>query len=121
MSSKNDMKLLWKGWDSFMDWENSCEQGLTETLQGIWRAILYAAGVHGEVGGCPDYCTSIEIPCQYLCDIRVERSWRDWLVYLDVTDFIDKKYEKYYGRPGNERIFRLGVQWDFWVAVFKQG
>jgi outer membrane cobalamin receptor len=42
-------------------------------------------------------------------DIRVERSWRDWLVYLDVTNFLDKDYEKYYGRPGNERIFRLGV------------
>lgn len=55
----------------------------------------------------------MEIPGRYIGDIRVERSWRDWLVYLDVTNFLDKDYEKYYGRPGNERIFRLGVQWDF--------
>ena len=43
----------------------------------------------------------------------VERSWKDWLVYLDVTNFIDKKYEEYRGCPGHERIIRLGVQWDF--------
>ena len=49
----------------------------------------------------------------YVGDIRVERSWIDWLVYLGVTNFLDKDYEKYRGRPGNERIFRLGVQWDF--------
>ena len=47
-------------------------------------------------------------------DIRLEYTWKDWLVYLDVTNFLDKYYEKYRRRPGNERIFRLGVQWDFW-------
>ncbi len=58
-------------------------------------------------------CTSMEIPGRYIGDIRVERSWRGWLVYVDMTNFMDKDYEKYYGRPGNERIFRLGVQWNF--------
>ena len=43
----------------------------------------------------------------------MERFWKELLVYLDVTNFLDKKYEKYCGRPGNERIFRLGVQWVF--------
>ena len=43
----------------------------------------------------------------------MERSWKDWLVYLDVTNFLDKDYEKYYGRPGAERVFRLGVQRAF--------
>ena len=56
----------------------------------------------------PAYNT-IEMPGRYIGDIRVERSWKEWLVYLDVTNFLDKEYEKYYGRPGNERIFRLGV------------
>ncbi|MDL1964539.1 MAG: TonB-dependent receptor plug domain-containing protein [Deltaproteobacteria bacterium] len=60
-----------------------------------------------------DSANSIEIPGRYIGDIRVERSWRDWLVYLDVTNFLDKNYEKYYGKPGNERVFRLGVQRDF--------
>lgn len=54
-----------------------------------------------------------EIPGRYIGDIRVERTWKELLVYLDVTNFLDKKYEKYYGSPGNERIFRLGVQWNF--------
>ena len=45
-----------------------------------------------------------------LCGICVERSWKDWLVYLDVTNFLDKDYEKYRGRSGAERIFRLGLQ-----------
>ena len=35
--------------------------------------------------------------------IRVERSRIDWLVYLETTNFLDKHYEKYRGRPGNER------------------
>ena len=43
-------------------------------------------------------------------DIRVERSWIDWLVYLETTNFLDKHYEKYRGRPGAERVFRLGMQ-----------
>ena len=60
-----------------------------------------------------DSDNTIKIPCRYIGDIRVERSWKDWLVYLDVTNFLDKEYEKYYGRPWNERIFRLGVQWNF--------
>jgi iron complex outermembrane receptor protein len=60
-----------------------------------------------------DSANTIEMPGRYIGDIRVERSWKDWLVYLDVTNFLDKEYEKYYGKPGNERIFRLGVQWDF--------
>ena len=60
-----------------------------------------------------DSANNIEIPGRYIGDIRVERSWRDWLVYLDVTNFLDKEYEKYYGRPGNERVFRVGVQWVF--------
>lgn len=59
-----------------------------------------------------DSYNTIKIPCRYIGDIRVERSWKDWLVYLDVTNFLDKEYEKYYGRPWNERIFRLGVQWN---------
>lgn len=56
-----------------------------------------------------DSANSIEIPGRYVGDIRVERSWIDWLVYLGMTNFLDKDYEKYRGRPGNERIFRLGV------------
>lgn len=60
-----------------------------------------------------DSANTIEIPGRYIGDIRIERSWKDWLAYLDVTNFLDKEYEKYYGRPGNERIFRLGVQRDF--------
>lgn len=56
---------------------------------------------------------TIEIPGRYIGYIRVERSWKDWLVYLDVTNFLDKKYEKYHGRPGNERVLRVGVQRDF--------
>ena len=43
----------------------------------------------------------------------MERSRKDWLVYLDVTNFLDKEYEKFWSRPGYERITRLGVQWDF--------
>lgn len=60
-----------------------------------------------------DSANSIEIPGRYVGDIRVERSWKDWLVYLGATNFLDKDYEKYRGRPGNERILRVGVQWDF--------
>jgi outer membrane cobalamin receptor len=56
---------------------------------------------------------TIEIPGRYIGDIRVERSWRDWLVYLETSNFLDKHYEKYRGRPGAERVFRLGVQRDF--------
>ena len=65
------------------------------------------------LGCCPYYCTSIEIPGRYIGDICVERSWKDWLVYLDVTNFLDKECEKYYGRSGNERVFRLGMKRDF--------
>ena len=54
-------------------------------------------------------CTSMEIPGRYIGDIRVERSWKDWLVYLETTNCLDKEYEKYYGRPGNERVFRQGL------------
>ena len=57
-----------------------------------------------------DSDNTIEIPGRYIGDICVERSWKDWLVYLDVTNFLDKDYEKYRGRSGAERIFRLGLQ-----------
>ena len=57
-----------------------------------------------------DSANAIEIPGRYIGDIRVERSWRDWLVYLGVTNFLDKKYEKYHGRLGAERVFRVGIQ-----------
>ncbi|MCK4390268.1 MAG: hypothetical protein KAV83_08545 [Desulfobacterales bacterium] len=60
-----------------------------------------------------DSCNSIEIPGHYIGDIRVERSWKDWLVYLQTTNFLDKHYEKYRGSAGDERVFRLGVQCDF--------
>ena len=60
-----------------------------------------------------DSANTIEIPGRYIGDIRVEHSWKNWLVYLDVTNFLDKEYEKYHGKPGNERIFRLGVQRAF--------
>ncbi len=60
-----------------------------------------------------DSDNTIEIPGRYIGDIRVERSWKKWLVYLDVTNFLDKHYEKYFGRPGAERVFRLCVQRDF--------
>jgi hypothetical protein len=43
-------------------------------------------------------------------DIRVERSWIDWLVYLETTNFLDKYYENHYGSPSYERVFRLGMQ-----------
>ena len=61
-----------------------------------------------------DSANTIEIAGRYIGDIRVERSWKNWLVYLDVTNFLDKKYEEYRGCPGNERVFRLGMQWDFY-------
>ncbi len=60
-----------------------------------------------------DSANTIEMPGRYIGDIRLEHTWKDWLVYLDVTNFLDKHYEKYRGRPGAERVFRLGVQWDF--------
>ena len=60
-----------------------------------------------------DSANTVEIPGRYIGDIRLTHTWKNWLVYLDVTNFLDKEYEKYYGRPGNERIFRLGVQRDF--------
>ena len=60
-----------------------------------------------------DSANTIEIHGRHIDDIRVERSWKIWLVYLDVTNFLDKDYEKYRGRPGNERILRVGVQWNF--------
>ena len=60
-----------------------------------------------------DSDNSIKMPGRYIGNIRVERSWRDWLVYLETSNFLDKHYEKYRGRPGAERVLRLGVQWDF--------
>ena len=27
---------------------------------------------------------------------------------LNILNFLEKHYEKYYGKPGNERVFRLG-------------
>ena len=60
-----------------------------------------------------DLADTIEMLGRHIDDIRVERSWKIWLVYLETINFLDKKYEKYYGRPGNERVFRLGVQWSF--------
>ena len=60
-----------------------------------------------------DSDNTIEIPGRHTGDISVERFWKELLVYLDVTNFLDKKYEKYCGRPGNERVFRLGVPWGF--------
>ena len=51
----------------------------------------------------------MEIPGRYIGDIRVERSWKDWLVYLETTNCLDKEYEKYYGRLSNERVFRQGL------------
>jgi hypothetical protein len=56
---------------------------------------------------------TIEIPGRHTGDISVERFWKDWLVYLETTNFLDKHYEKYRGRPGNERIIKVGMQWDF--------
>ena len=60
-----------------------------------------------------DSDNTIEIPGRYIGDIRVERSWKDWLVYLETTNLLDKHYEKYRGSPGDERIVRLGVQRAF--------
>ena len=53
------------------------------------------------------------MPDRYIGDIRLTHTWKDWVVYLETTNFLDKHYEKYHGKPGNERIFRLGVHWDF--------
>ncbi len=41
-----------------------------------------------------DSANTIEIPGRHIGNIRVEGSWKDWLVYLNVTNFPDKKYEK---------------------------
>ena len=60
-----------------------------------------------------DSANTIEIAGRYVGDIRLTHTWKDWLVYLDVTNFLDKKYEKYCGKPGNERVFRQGLQWDY--------
>jgi iron complex outermembrane receptor protein len=60
-----------------------------------------------------DSANTIEIPGRYIGDIRVESSWKDWLVYLETTNFLDKHYEQYRGCPGAERVLRLGVQRDF--------
>ena len=45
-------------------------------------------------------CTSIEIPGRYVADIRLTHTWKNWLVYLETTNFLDKHYEKYRGPPG---------------------
>jgi outer membrane cobalamin receptor len=60
-----------------------------------------------------DSANTIEIPGRYIGDIRLEHTWENWLVYLNVTNFLDKKYEEYRGCPGHERIIRLGMQWNF--------
>ena len=60
-----------------------------------------------------DSANTIEIPGWYVGDIRLTRTWKDWLVYLETTNFLNKHYEKYRGRHGAERIFRIGFQWDF--------
>ena len=79
------------------------------TLNLKWRAFGLIHKEKYTSSYFDDSANTIEMPGRYIGDIRVERSWRDWLVYLDVTNFLDKDYEKYYGRPGNERIFRLGL------------
>jgi|LGVF01.1.fsa_nt_gb iron complex outermembrane receptor protein len=60
-----------------------------------------------------DSANTIEIAGRYVGDISLEHTWKDWVVYMETTNFLDKHYEKYRGRPGAERVFRLGVQWDF--------
>jgi len=55
----------------------------------------------------------IEIPGRYLADIRIGYAWKNYYFYLDVTNLLDRAYETYYGRPGNKRIFRIGLQMDF--------
>ena len=48
-----------------------------------------------------DSANTIEIAGRYVGDIRLTHTWKDWLVYLETTNFLDKHYEKYRGMVMN--------------------
>jgi iron complex outermembrane receptor protein len=105
--------LLAKNEDTDLFLIEKPEHTFKYTLNLKWRSFgLMQKGKYSS-SYYSDSANTIEIAGRYVGDIRLTHTWKDWLVYVDVTNFLDKEYEKYYGRPGNERIFRLGVQWDF--------
>ena len=105
--------LLAKNEDTDLYLIEKPEHTFKYTLNLKWRAFgLIHKGKYTS-SYFDDSANTIEIPGRYIGDIRLEHTWENWLGYLETTNFLDKHYEKYRGRPGAERVFRLGVQRDF--------
>jgi len=60
-----------------------------------------------------DSANTIKIPARYIGDIRLTYQLKECLAYIEITNFLNKHYEIFRGLPGQERIFRSGLQWNF--------